>query len=73
MSEETVTLQCIVDVDLLVRTIADDLSHEGVLDLVKKLDLEMQDYDFTKQLRDYFVQEIKDENKAIREAKKNGN
>lgn len=54
----------------LLHYIADDLSHEGVMDLVKKLDLEMQDYDFTRELRDYFVQEIKDENKALREAKK---
>jgi hypothetical protein len=59
--KEKVMLRQEVTLDSLAYSIADDCSHEAVLKFIKTLDGLMEDYDFTKKLRDYFIKEIEEE------------
>lgn len=65
-----ISLNVTVESDDLVGAIVDGLPDNEIFNLIKNLDLKVSDYTFTKALRDYFVNEIKEENKAARAMKK---
>ncbi len=52
-----------INLDDLVEEIV-TLDDESIVNLIKTIDLQVADYDFTKKLRDYFVKEIKKEDVA---------
>ncbi len=52
-----------IDLDDLVEEIV-TLDDESIFNLIKTIDLQVADYDFTKKLRDYFVKEMKKEDKT---------
>lgn len=45
------------------RTIVNNLSRDELIKFIKEIDLIMADYDFTNELKNYFVTEIKNEDK----------
>jgi len=50
-----------LEVDQIVADLCTQLDHDDLLELIKQIDAEVADYDFTKELRDYFVEEVEDE------------
>jgi len=50
--------------DDLANDLAMQLGHDTLIELIKELDLYIEDYDFTKELRDHFVREIEKEDAA---------
>ena len=55
-----------IDLDDLVEDIS-VLDDDTIFNFIKNLDLIVADYSFTKRLRDHFVKEIKEEDKASKE------
>ena len=55
-----------IDLDDLVEDIS-VLDDDTIFNFIKNLDLTVADYSFTKRLRDHFVKEIKEEDKANKE------
>jgi hypothetical protein len=49
----------------LARQLADELDRAAIAKLIYDLDALVADYDFTKKLRNYFVAEIKEEDRAL--------
>jgi hypothetical protein len=49
----------------LARQLVDELNRPAIAKLIKDLDALVADYDFTKKLRDYFVAEMKEEDRAL--------
>lgn len=58
-----------IGIDDLVEEIV-TLDDESIFNLIKTIDLQVADYNFTKKLRDYFVEEIKKEDKAQKDMEK---
>lgn len=54
-----------INLDDLVEEIA-TLDDESIFELIKSIDSQVAEYNFTKKLRDYFVKEMKDENAATK-------
>lgn len=50
-----------IDTSEVIYDLINSLSHEELIEFVKDLDREVSDYDFTKELRDYFLEEMEDE------------
>lgn len=50
-----------IDTSEVICDLINSLSHEELIEFVKELDREVSDYDFTKDLRDYFLEEMEDE------------
>jgi hypothetical protein len=63
MPAKKLTIHSEIDLDDLVEEIV-TLDDESIFNLIKTIDLQVADYDFTKKLRDYFVKEIEKEDKA---------
>lgn len=54
-------VKTIIDTSEVIYDLINSLSHEELIEFVKELDREVSDYDFTKELRDYFLDEMEDE------------
>ncbi len=52
--EKKVTLTLSLDVDEVIRQLVSTASREQLMEAIKQIDLEMQDWDFTLQLADHF-------------------
>jgi len=52
-----ITTQLYVDTEKVVTSLITQLSPTELLDFVKEIDLQLCDYFFTEQVRDYFVEE----------------
>ncbi len=50
-----------VDMADFVADIVSNMSHSELLDLIKQIDLEVQECEFTEELRDYFAKEMESE------------
>ena len=66
VNKKQIALNIMVDSDDLVGAIVDKLQDNEIFDLIKNLDLKVSDYSFTVALRDYFVNEIKEENRVAK-------
>lgn len=60
--EREILLRTKISVDDLVDELAGE-DNELIVELIKKLDKSCACYDFTKELRDYFVEEMIEEDK----------
>lgn len=63
MPAKKLTIHSEINLDDLVEEIV-TLDDESIFNLIKTIDLQVADYDFTKNLRDYFVKEMKKEDGA---------
>ena len=66
MNQETdlpININLNMPIEGLISSIKRDLSKDEIISLVKAIDLEVAEYDFTIKLRDYFVKEIEKEDK----------
>lgn len=63
MTAKKLSIHANIDLDDLVEEII-VLYDESIFELIKSIDLQVADYDFTKKLRDYFVKEMKKEDEA---------
>lgn len=63
MTAKKLSIHANIDLDDLVEEII-VLDDESIFELIKSIDLQVADYDFTKKLRDYFVKEMKKEDEA---------
>lgn len=54
----------ILDVIIDERTIVNNLSRDELIEFIKEIDLIVADYDFTNELKNYFVEEIKKEDEV---------
>ena len=63
MPAKKLSIRTDINLDDLVEEIV-TLNDESIFDLIKSIDSQVADYDFTKKLRDYFVKEIKKEDGA---------
>jgi len=66
MNQETdlpININLNMPIEGLISSIKRDLSKDEIINLVKAIDLEVAEYDFTIKLRDYFVKEIEKEDK----------
>ena len=63
MPAKKLTIHSEISLDDLAEEIK-SLDDESIFELIKSIDLQVADYDFTKKLRDYFVKEMKKEDKA---------
>jgi hypothetical protein len=63
MPAKKLTIHSEIDLDDLVGEIV-TLGDEQIFDLIKAIDWQVADYDFTKKLRDYLVKEMEKEDKA---------
>lgn len=52
-----------INEDDLLTYISTHMTNEQIIHLIKRLDLEMENYDTTRELMDYFVREVDEENK----------
>lgn len=50
-----------IDTTEIISDLIGSLSHEELVEFVKDLNREVSDFDFTKELRDYFIDEMEDE------------
>lgn len=50
-----------IDTAEIITNLVNSLSHEELVEFVKELNHEVSDFDFTKDLRDYFIVEMEDE------------
>ena len=50
-----------IDTNEIISDLIGSLSHEELVEFVKELNRELADYDFTKELRDYFLEEMEEE------------
>lgn len=64
---KTLRIPIEVDVQDLVEQLSRDLDHADLLELIKMIDKAQADYDFTEELRDYFVSEIEKEDAIVDE------
>jgi hypothetical protein len=59
-----------INIDVDIMDIVDEIvsrnRREDIVDLIRRIDLRVADYDFTKELRDYFIEQIKIEDEADR-------
>lgn len=65
MPAKKLTIHSEISLDDLAEEIK-SLDDESIFELIKSIDLQVADYDFTKKLRDYFVKEMKKED-GVRE------
>jgi len=63
MPAKKLTIHSEISLDDLAEEIK-SLDDESIFELIKSIDLQVADYDFTKNLRDYFVKEMKKEDGA---------
>ncbi|MFA5048295.1 MAG: hypothetical protein WC516_04725 [Patescibacteria group bacterium] len=56
-----INTKTIIDTAEIISDLLSSLSHEELVEFVKELNREASDYDFTKELRDYFFDEMEDE------------
>ncbi len=56
-----------MDLDDIVSELSNNLDYEDLLELIKQINIEVSDYDFTKKLKDYFVKEIENNDFDISE------
>jgi hypothetical protein len=63
MPAKKLTIHSEIDLGDLVGEIV-TLGDEQIFDLIKAIDSQVADYDFTKKLRDYLVKEMEKEDKA---------
>jgi len=63
MPAKKLAIRSEVNLDDLVEEIV-TLDDKSIFNLIKTIDLQVADYDFTKKLRDYFVKEMKKEDGA---------
>ena len=56
-----------VDIDELVTELCDQLDRDELIDLIKMIDSDVADYDFTYELKEYFVEEIRREEEFLDE------
>lgn len=61
--ELVVNLRVDIPVEIMVANITRSLSREELADFIKAIDLEVAEYDFTEELKNYFVKEIEKEDK----------
>lgn len=54
-----------INLDNLVEEIA-TLDDESIFELIKSIDSQVAEYNFTKKLRDYFVKEMKNEDASTK-------
>jgi hypothetical protein len=45
----------------LAQQLVDELSHAALMKLIKDIDARVADFDFTLKLRDFFIQEVREE------------
>lgn len=50
-----------IDINEFIATLLSSLTQDELVEFVKELNREIDDYDFTKELKDYFVLEMEDE------------
>lgn len=50
-----------IDTGEIISDLINSLPHEELVEFVKELNREISDYDFTKEMRDYFCDEMEDE------------
>lgn len=53
-----IALDFLISIDDLANQIADDLSNHKIVEFVKAVDIVATDWDVTRQLRDYFVEQM---------------
>ena len=70
MPAKKLTIHSEIDLDDLVGEIV-TLGDEQIFDLIKAIDWQVADYDFTKKLRDYLVKEMKKEDGANKKMNNN--
>lgn len=56
-----------VDLEDLVTELCDQMDREELLDLVKMIDQDVADYDFTYELKEYFTEEVRREEEFLDE------
>lgn len=61
MTTKKLSIHSEINLDDLVEEIV-TLDDESIFNLIKSIDSQVAEYNFTKKLRDYFVKEIKNEN-----------
>jgi len=54
-----------VDLDELVAELCDQLEQEELIDLIKMIDRDVADYDFTYELKEYFDEEVRREDEFL--------
>ena len=69
MTTKKMQIHSTIDLDDLVEDIG-ILDDETIFEFIKSIDLHIAEYNFTKKLRDYFVEEIKKEDKAQKDMEK---
>jgi len=55
---ETVRMIAYMDEDKIIESISDSISHEGIVEFIKKLEKSYQDWDVTEALYEYFKGEM---------------
>lgn len=50
-----------IDVNEFIATLLGSLTQDELLEFVKELNREIDDYDFTREMKDYFILEMEDE------------
>ena len=56
-----------VDMADFVSELCSEMTQDDLLDLIKQINREVDDYDFSEELRDYFVKEVDEEDSFIDE------
>jgi len=59
----------VLDIIIDERTIVNNLSRDELIEFIKEIDRMIAEYDFTAELRDYFVAEMKEEERLEEEQK----
>lgn len=50
-----------IDISEFIATLLGSLTQDELVEFVKELNREIDDYDFTRELKDYFILEMEDE------------
>ena len=50
-----------IDINEFIATLLGSLTQDELVEFVKELNREIDDYDFTRELKDYFILEMEDE------------
>ena len=56
--KKTITIPIELDTEVLARDLADSLSYDEAINIIKIIDDQMADWDFTKQLAAFFMYEV---------------
>ena len=56
--KKTITIPIELDAEALAQELADSLSYDEAINIIKIIDNQMADWDFTKQLAAFFMNEV---------------